>query len=71
MYLLIAIVQATLHHLPQLIQTRVTLILYQTVSLSQFTLFQYSKKEAFQMQLLAYLQPQSKTMRFRAPLKRF
>ena len=34
-------------------------------------LFQHSKKAEFQMQLSAYLLPQSKTMRFRAPLKRF
>ena len=37
---------------------QVTLILYKTVSLSQFTLFQHSKKAAFQMQLSAYLLPQ-------------
>ena len=71
MYLLEAIVLATLHQIPQSIHPQVTLILYQTVSLSQFTLFQHSQKAAFQMQLSAFLLPQSKTMRFRAPLQRF
>ena len=71
MHLLKAIVLATLHQLPKSIHPQVTLILYQTVSLSQFTQSQHSKKAAFQMQLSAYLSPQSKTMRFRAPLKRF
>ena len=33
--------------------------------------FQALEKAAFQMQLLSYLSPLSKTMRFRAPLKRF
>ena len=43
MYLLIAIVLATLHQLPQLIHPQVTLVLHQTVSLFQFTYFSIRK----------------------------
>ena len=51
MYLLIAIVLATVHQL----HPQVTLILYQRVSLSQFTLFQHSKKSIISNAVISVL----------------